>query len=286
MTLISTAQHVGSASGVAALSVRDLRKRYGSYEAVRGISFEVQRGEIFGLLGPNGAGKTTTIEIIIGLRELTSGAVSIFGVDSTSQSTEARSLIGIQLQESDFFEHLTLAEQLRYLGACYGMKPDAKSLLRYVDLDDRMSWKLKQLSGGQKQRFALAAALVNDPPLVLLDEPSTGLDPTARRQLWDLIRNLRASGKTVLLSTHYMEEAEALCDRVAIMDKGVIAAIDTPVALIEQLLATGFRRPVIARDATLEDVFLQRTGHGFEEDHGEESEDSGKRGRRGRRKEA
>jgi ABC-2 type transport system ATP-binding protein len=248
-----------------ALAVRDLRKSYAQHEAVRGISFEVQRGEIFGLLGPNGAGKTTTIEVIIGLRPATSGSVELFGVDISREPALARGMVGIQLQESDFFDHLTLAEQLRYLGACYGSRPDTAALLRYVGLEERAGWRLKQLSGGQKQRFALTAALVNDPPLVLLDEPSTGLDPVARRHLWELIRALRDDGHTILLSTHYMEEAEELCDRVAIMDAGTIAAIDTPTALIQQLLATGFRREVVVRDATLEDVFMHATGHGFED---------------------
>jgi ABC-2 type transport system ATP-binding protein len=173
-------------------------------------------------------------------------------------------MLGIQLQESDFFEHLRLNEQLDYLGACYGRKPDSQALLGYVDLADRAGWRLKQLSGGQRQRFALAAALVNDPQLVLLDEPSTGLDPTARRQLWDLVHALRDDGRTVLLSTHYMEEAEALCDRVAIMDLGTIAALDSPLAPIEELVAGGFRRAVEVRDASLEDVFVHVTGHSFE----------------------
>ncbi len=146
------------------------------------------------------------------------------------------------------------------------MKPDAAKLLRYVELEDRAGWRLKQLSGGQKQRFALAAALVNDPPLLLLDEPSTGLDPTARRQLWDLIRMLRDNGHTIVLSTHYMEEAEVLCDRVAIMDKGLVAGIDSPHALIDQLLATGFHRQTQVRDATLEDVFMHLTGHTFDDE--------------------
>ncbi len=262
-----------------ALAVRQLRKSYAKHEAVRGIDFQVQRGEIFGLLGPNGAGKTTTIEIVIGLRPPTAGRVEIFGVDVTGEPAKARSLLGIQLQESDFFDHLTLAEQLDFLGACYGVKPDTHALLGYVNLADRASWKLKQLSGGQKQRFALAAALVNDPQLVLLDEPSTGLDPTARRQLWDLIRALRDGGRTILLSTHYMEEAEVLCDRVAIMDLGTIAAIDSPDNLIEQLIATGFHRDVEVRAATLEDVFMNRTGHGFEDEKLDP-----KTGRRGRGK--
>ena len=271
MQMVKGRSLTGAAEGaVPALAVRGLVKTYDKHEAVRGIDFQVERGEIFGLLGPNGAGKTTTIEIIMGLREATAGRVEVFGLDTAANPRAARTLLGIQLQESDFFEHLTLAEQLRYLGACYGTRPDEMALLESVNLADRAKWKLKQLSGGQQQRFALAAALVNDPPMVLLDEPSTGLDPTARRQLWELIRGLRDSGHTVLLSTHYMEEAEVLCDRVAIMDSGLIAATDTPAALIDQLLATGFRRPVLARDATLEDVFMQATGHGFDEELADE----------------
>jgi ABC-2 type transport system ATP-binding protein len=249
-----------------ALAVHGLQKTYRKHEAVRGIDFEVHRGEIFGLLGPNGAGKTTTIEIIMGLRDATAGRVEIFGHDVAKDPALARALLGVQLQESDFFDHLTLAEQLGFLGACYGMKPDADALLGYVGLADRRAWRLKQLSGGQKQRFAIAASLVNAPPLVLLDEPSTGLDPVVRRQLWDLIRTLRDDGHTVVLSTHYMEEAEILCDRVAIMDKGLIAGIDTPLELIHDLLATGFKRQVEVRDATLEDVFIHLTGHAFEDE--------------------
>jgi len=260
-----------------ALEVRGLVKDYGKFRAVRGIDFEVHKGEIFGLLGPNGAGKTTTIEIVIGLREATAGSVHVFGIDAARDPRGARGLIGIQLQESGFYEHLTLAEQLRFLGACYGTKPDASALLADVDLADRPNWRIKQLSGGQQQRFALAAALVNDPPLVLLDEPSTGLDPAARQQLWVLIRRLRDRGHTIVLSTHYMEEAEALCDRVAIVDKGEIAAIDTPNRLIDQLLATGFKRPVQPRDATLEDVFMSVTGHEFLDEPASDSSSRGKK---------
>ena len=276
MTLVEEAQ---AATTVAALEVRGLVKDYGKFRAVHGVDFEVHTGEIFGLLGPNGAGKTTTIEIIIGLREATAGAVRVFGLDAEKDPRGARGLIGIQLQESGFYDHLTLAEQLRFLGACYGMRPDTDKLLQSVDLADRANWRIKQLSGGKQQRFALAAALVNEPPLVLLDEPSTGLDPAARQQLWVLIRKLRDDGHTVVLSSHYMEEAEALCDRVAIMDAGKIAAIDTPNKLIDQLLATGFRRPVQPRDATLEDVFMWVTGHEFKDEASPELARSGRKAR-------
>lgn len=259
-----TTEHSPNAARPPALRVANLVKRYGKFEAVRGISFDVPPGEIFGLLGPNGAGKTSTLEVVTGLRAATAGTVEIFGVDIAKHQAEARALLGVQLQESDFFDHLTLKEQLEFLGACYGVKPDTNALLGYVDLADRPNWRLKQLSGGQQQRFALAAALVNDPPLVLLDEPSTGLDPTARRQLWSLIRRLQEGGRTIVLSTHYMEEAEELCDRVAVMDHGIIAGIDTPLALIQQLIDTGFKRPVVVRDATLEDVFLHLTGNSLD----------------------
>ena len=248
-----------------ALEVRDLVKRYGDRTAVAGISFSVARGEIFGLLGPNGAGKTTTIEIIEGLREPSAGSVAVFGRSVTEDTRGVKRLIGAQLQRSDFFEHLKLTEQLDFLAACYETRCDARALLKLVELEDRAGARVQQLSGGQQQRFAIAAALVNDPPLLLLDEPSTGLDPSARIELWALIRGLRAGGRTVLLSTHYMEEAEELCDRVAIMDRGVIASIGRPADLIEQLLATGYRRATPTRAATLEDVFLTTTGHGFAE---------------------
>lgn len=276
---MATAVETAAATGVA-LAIQGLTKDYGKFRAVDGISFEVRTGEIFGLLGPNGAGKTTTIEIIIGLRAATAGNIRVFGLDAARDPRGARGLIGIQLQESGFYDHLTLAEQLRFLGACYGVTPDTGRLLASVDLADRANWRIKQLSGGMQQRFALAAALVNEPPLVLLDEPSTGLDPAARQQLWVLIRRLRDEGHTVVLSTHYMEEAETLCDRVAIMDKGKIAAIDTPNRLIDQLLATGFRRPVQPRDATLEDVFMSATGHQFADDDAANAQAA--HGRRGR----
>ena len=248
-----------------ALAVQELVKRYGSFVAVDGISFAVRRGEIFGLLGPNGAGKTSTIEIIEGLRTASGGEVSVFGRRISQEPRAVKRLIGAQLQDSDFFEHLTLVEQLDYLAACYGTRCDARGLLGLVNLGERPGVRVQQLSGGQQQRFAIAAALVNDPPLVLLDEPSTGLDPSARLDLWSLIRRLQAEGRTIVLSSHYMEEAEALCDRVAIMDRGRIAALDSPQHLIEALVGRGYHRPAPVRQATLEDVFLVSTGHAFAE---------------------
>src|SRR5581483_9839036 len=185
---------------------------------------------------PNGAGKTSTIEIIEGLRTPTSGSVTVFDRSVTADTRGVKRLIGAQLQRSDFFEHLKLTEQLDFLAACYETRCDARALLALVDLADRAGARVQQLSGGQQQRFAIAAALVNDPPLLLLDEPSTGLDPNARIALWALIRRLRAGGRTILLSTHYMEEAEELCDRVSIMDRGTIAAHGAPGELIQALL--------------------------------------------------
>jgi len=248
-----------------ALAVRDLVKRYGEVTAVNGISFSVARGEIFGLLGPNGAGKTSTIEIIEGLRTASAGEVNVLGRSIKGDPRGVKRLIGAQLQHSDFFEHLTLLEQLDYLAACYDTRCDARALLALVNLSERPKARVQQLSGGQQQRFAIAAALVNDPPLLLLDEPSTGLDPKARIDLWALIRRLHDEGRTIVLSTHYMEEAEELCDRVAIMDRGNIGALGSPVALIQQLLDRGYRRPAPMRQATLEDVFLATTGHSFAE---------------------
>ena len=244
-----------------ALEVRDLVKRYGDFTALKGISFSVQQGEIFGLLGPNGAGKTSAIEIIEGLREPTGGEVTVLGRRLSANPRAVKRLIGAQLQDADFFEHLTLLEQLDYLAACYDTRCDARALLALVSLADRPRMRVQQLSGGQQQRFAIAAALVNDPPLVLLDEPSTGLDPAARLELWALIRRLRDEGRTILLSTHYMEEAEELCDRVAIMDHGEVKALDAPARLIRALLDSGYRKPAPPREATLEDVFLVTTGH-------------------------
>ncbi len=244
----------------AIVQVRDLRKRYGNVEAVRGVSFDVYAGEVFGLLGPNGAGKTTTIEMIEGLTPIDRGSVTVQGIDVTRDPYGVRRIVGVQLQKASFFEQLTLAELLELFGNLYGRKVDPKPLLARVDLLDLADRTIKKLSGGQQQRFGIAIALVNEPTVLFLDEPTTGLDARARRNLWEMIRSLRHDGRAIVLTTHYIEEAEVLCDRVAIMDEGRIVALDRPAALIEQLIGRGFSKPAIVPLASLEDVFLDLTG--------------------------
>jgi ABC-2 type transport system ATP-binding protein len=249
----------------AMVEVRDLRKSYGSVEAVRGISFEVAPGEVFGLLGPNGAGKTTTVEILEGLRKADGGSVIVAGTDVRRNPDAVKARIGVQLQSSGFPLHLTAREVIELFAACYERDVDARALLSEVDLADRADQLSDTLSGGQRQRLSIATALVNDPVVLFLDEPTTGLDPQARRNLWELVRRIRDRGTTVLLTTHYMDEAEVLCDRVAIMDGGRLLELDTPAALIGQLLSRGFRKPVVQQQADLEDVFLDLTGHALRE---------------------
>jgi len=249
----------------AIVAVSGLRKRYGSLEAVKGISFEVAEGEIFGLLGPNGAGKTTTVEILEGLRTADGGTARVAGVDVSTDPVAAKERVGVQLQQSAFPEHLTAKEVVELFAICYDVSVDAMSLLRSVDLADRAGQRQEKLSGGQRQRLSIAAALVNTPRVLFLDEPTTGLDPQARRNLWELVRSIRAKGTTVFLTTHYMDEAEVLCDRVAVMDHGEIIALDAPRQLIAGLLDTGFAKPVIQQQANLEDVFLDLTGHALRE---------------------
>jgi ABC-2 type transport system ATP-binding protein len=249
----------------AAIEVTDLRKSYGRLAAVDGISFSVQPHEIFGLLGPNGAGKTTTVEVLEGLREADSGSAVVAGVDVIRSPQKVKRLIGVQLQSSAFLDHLTLVELLHMFAAIYEVAIDEVALLKSVDLEDKAKSVVRNLSGGQKQRFSIAAALVNQPQVLFLDEPSTGLDPQARRNLWELIERLRAEGRTILLTTHYMDEAEVLCDRVAIMDHGKILRLDSPDHLIQTLLAQGFKRKKVEREANLEDVFLDLTGHQLRE---------------------
>jgi ABC-2 type transport system ATP-binding protein len=245
----------------AIISVKNLVKNYGSFEAVKGISFEVQEGEIFGLLGPNGAGKSTTLEIIETLRHKTSGSIVVDGFDLDAQPNDIKKIVGVQLQTSGFYPGLNLIELINLFAGLYNEKVNALELLDTVNLRDKAKAKVKELSGGQRQRFSIATTLINKPKIVFLDEPTTGLDPQARRNLWDLILDIRSKGTTVIITTHYMDEAEVLCDRVAIIDSGKIIAIDTPDHLIDHLLATGFERPKTMKAANLEDVFIQMTGH-------------------------
>ena len=250
----------------AVIDVRGLRKSYGSTRAVSGISFSVEKGEIFGLLGPNGAGKTTTVEILEGLRAADGGSAIVAGVDVRADPAGVKDRIGVQLQSSAFPEHYTAREMVELFGIFYERRVDARALLRAVGLEDRADQMAEKLSGGQKQRLSIAVALVNDPQVLFLDEPTTGLDPQARRNLWELVREIRSRGTTVVLTTHYMDEAEVLCDRVAIMDAGRILQLDSPRALIGELLGRGFAKPVVQQQADLEDVFLDLTGHALRED--------------------
>lgn len=246
--------------------VKNLVKKYGNFTAVHGISFEVFPGEIFGLLGPNGAGKSTTLEIIETLREKTSGEIWVNGLNIDTAPEAIKKIIGVQLQTAGFYPNLTLTELIELFVGLYQTEIDPLSLLNKVNLADKANAKFKQLSGGQKQRFSIATTLINKPTIVFLDEPTTGLDPQARRNLWDLIKEVRDNGTTVIITTHYMDEAEVLCDRVAIIDSGEIIAIDTPNALIDELVATGFEKVKEVKNANLEDVFIHRTGKAWRED--------------------
>ena len=243
------------------IEVKDLVKNYGDFEAVKSISFDVMEGEIFGLLGPNGAGKSTTLEIIETLREKTSGKVLVDGLDLDTSPNDIKKIIGVQLQTSGYYPSLRLTELLDLFAGLYNKKIDANYYLNLVNLTDKAKAKYKELSGGQKQRFSVATTLINKPKIIFLDEPTTGLDPQARRNLWDLIREIRKNGTTVIITTHYMDEAEVLCDRVAVIDSGRIIAIDSPDKLIDDLVATGFERPKTVKAASLEDVFIHLTGH-------------------------
>lgn len=233
----------------AIIDAKNLQKKYGDFTAVDSISFTVEQGEIFGILGPNGAGKTTTLEMLEGLKGITAGTVMLDGHNVHDETRLVKSLIGVQLQASSFFDNLNLKELVEVFGSLYGRKVDAMALLRHVELEEKATSYVKALSGGQKQRLSIAVALVNDPKVLFLDEPTTGLDPQARRHLWDLIQSINQQGKTVVLTTHYMEEAEVLCNRIAIMDHAKILTLDTPQRLKEQSGA-----------ATIEEVFLKLTG--------------------------
>ena len=226
------------------IRVRGLTKRYSDVQAVAGIDFDVAPGEIFGLLGPNGAGKTTTVEILEGLRSPDSGEVSVLGVDVTRAADELKPRIGVSLQTAALYPKLTVTEVIDLFRAFYPQARSTKDLVDALELGERQHAQTRELSGGQRQRLTVALALVNDPELVFLDEPTTGLDPAARRSLWDLISGLRASGKSVLLTTHYMEEAELLCDRLAIMDHGRILEMGT----VDELISKRFNERAVRVD--------------------------------------
>ncbi len=242
------------------IDVIDLQKTYGDTVAVNSISFSVQKGEIFGILGPNGAGKTTTLEMIETMRPIDNGKVLIDGIDVAKNPQAIKHIIGVQLQSTAFMDKLTLRELLMLFSSFYGHQADPDKLLEQVQLTEKTKSTVDTLSGGQLQRFSIATALVNKPKVIFLDEPTTGLDPQARRNLWELVASLKSSGITVLMTTHYMEEAEVLCERVAIMDGGNIITIDSPKNLVKQLLGRGFKKKQPVEQASLEDVFIDLTG--------------------------
>lgn len=245
------------------ISVKNLVKKYGDFTAVSSISFEVNQGEIFGLLGPNGAGKTTTLEIIETLREKTSGEIWVDGINLDKNPQDIKKIIGVQLQAAGYYPNLNLVQIINLFAGLYNRTIDPMALLDTVNLREKAKNKYKEISGGQKQRFSIATTLINEPKIIFLDEPTTGLDPQARRNLWDLIRQLRDRGATVVLTTHYMDEAEELCERVAIVDSGKIISLDTPNGLIDKLIASGFTREKEVKAANLEDVFIAMTGKAY-----------------------
>lgn len=247
------------------LEVKELTKKYGRKKVVDGISFDVKKGEIFGILGPNGAGKTTTLEMLEALRPIDGGSAILAGIDVKSNPDAIKSLIGVQPQTPNFEEKIKLTELIEFFASTYGEKVNARKFLKDVQLEEKASSYPEQLSGGQRQRFSIATALVHKPKVFFLDEPTTGLDPQARRNLWDLVREVRDRGVTVVMTTHYMDEAELLCDRVAVMDNGHIIALDTPKNLIKNLLKKGFKKAQHVEQANLEDVFIDLTGKGLRE---------------------
>jgi ABC-2 type transport system ATP-binding protein len=234
-----------SVAGDPIIRVRDLRKSYGQLAAVDGVSFDVRRGEVFGLLGPNGAGKTTTVEVLEGLRKPDSGEVSVLGVDAVHGSDALKSRIGVSLQTAALYPKLTVVEVLDLFRSFYSSGRPTNELVELMDLGEKQGTRTQDLSGGQRQRLSVALALVNDPELVFLDEPTTGMDPAARRALWDVVLGLKAAGRSVLLTTHYMEEAEILCDRLAIMDHGKILEAGT----VDELVSRRFNERAVRFDA-------------------------------------
>lgn len=249
------------------IKATNLEKHYPSpdnsaetFAAVNKINLSIHQREIFGLLGPNGAGKTTTLEMLEGLTSIDKGNVFINEIDVTKQPYEVKKIIGVQLQSNEYFDRLNLSELLILFASLYATSIDPESLLAKVNLEDKIKALPNDLSGGQKQRFSIACALVNNPKILFLDEPTTGLDPQAKRNLWNLAKSLNEEGMTIVLTTHNMEEAEYLCDRIAIMDKGSIIAQDTPQQLI---LDYAPEPPEIPMQGNIEDVFLALTGHGL-----------------------
>jgi ABC-2 type transport system ATP-binding protein len=242
------------------VEVTNLKKIYGDQAVVDGISFSISEGEIFGILGPNGAGKTTTLEMIETMRPIDGGMVLVDGINVAKHPDDIKRIIGVQPQNAAFQEKTKLSEIIELFAAAYGERVDPIKFLDSVDLREKANSYSEQLSGGQRQRLSIAAALVHSPKVFFMDEPTTGLDPQARRNLWDLTRDIQKRGVTVLLTTHYLDEAEILCDRVAIMDHGKIIALDTPQNLIKQLLERGFSKQNKVQQANLEDVFIDLTG--------------------------
>ena len=251
------------------VDARNLVKRYPKpgkkreeFLAVDGVSLAIQPGEVFGILGPNGAGKTTTLEMIEGLSDIDSGEAFVDGIDVQKQPNRVKEIIGVQLQANEYFDHLTLSDLLRLFSQLFHRNNDPIAMLKRVELEEKASAKPAQLSGGQKQRFSIASALINEPKVLFLDEPTTGLDPQAKRKLWKLVEELNEAGMTVVLTTHNMEEAEYLCDRIAIMDHGKIVAEGSPQDLILQYAP---EPPAARLHGNLEDVFLHLTGHKLRE---------------------
>ena len=239
---------------------KNLTKTYGKKNVVDGISFSVKPGEVFGILGPNGAGKTTTLEMLEALRPIDGGSAMISNIDVATRPYDVRAVIGVQPQSPSFQNKTKLTELLVLFASAYGLKVDVQKHLASVQLEDKANSYVEQLSGGQRQRFSIAAALVHEPQVFFLDEPTTGLDPQARRNLWELITEIKGRGVTVVITTHYMDEAELLCDRIAVMDNGKIIALDTPKNLIKALLKKGFSKEQTVEQANLEDVFIDLTG--------------------------
>ncbi len=238
------------------IEVEGLVKKYDNFLAVDKVSFQVQKGEVFGLLGPNGAGKTTTIEMLVGLRKPDDGTARLAGFDVKKEVNRVKEVIGVQLQSTSLFELLTVQEIMEMYASFYPTHVPISPLIEQMQLTEKRKSRVKSLSGGQKQRLAIALAIIHDPKIVFLDEPTTGLDPQARRTLWDIIEQLKAKGKTIVLSTHYMDEAHVLCDRIAIMDKGHLIALDTPENLVRSLHS----------ESAIEFTLLEKEHHSFIEE--------------------